>query len=275
MIKIVLTVAGLCAAIYVLWAFSARGRFLLAVARLEKAVQTAKPRAGTLPGPRQDLPPEVLALALRLGVRTDAEVRFVSLQQAGEMWSKPGGKSMVFQARQSNSLLASNYVWLAAFAPLSLVTAVDYTVSGEAGLEVRLGGAIPLIRTVGTEEINRGEMMRYLLELPWMPDAILYNHDLDWRVIDSHTLVVGHGFGANRAAVTLHLNRQGLIESGDAPSRPAQEGNRTVERPWGGRMWDYEVHNGRTIPMQGEAYWMIDGKRFVYWRGRITSWSAS
>ncbi len=268
-----LIVAGLCAAIVALWAYTVRGRFLAAVGKLEKAVQSAKPHAGALSGPREDLPPEVLALALRLGARADAEGRFVCLQQAGEMWGKPGGKSMVFHARQSNSLLTSSYVWLAWFALPSLMTVVDYTASGEAGIEVRLGGAISLARTVGTKDIARGEMMRYLLELAWAPDAILYNRELDWRVIDTHTFAVGHGFGAGRVAVTLHLNRQGLIESGYTPSRPAQEGERTVARPWGGRMWDYEVHNGRTIPMQAEAYWMIDSKRFVYWRGRITGWS--
>jgi hypothetical protein len=37
-------------------------------------------------------------------------------------------------------------------------------------------------------------------------------------------------------------------------------------------MWDYQTREGRKIPMQAEAYWIIDGKPFVYWRGQMTDW---
>ena len=113
---------------------------------------------------------------------------------------------------------------------------------------------------------------RYLLELALVPDAILCNHDLDWTVIDTKTFKVGHGTGALRAEVTLHLGFDGFIESGDTPSRPAQDGDIFVEKPWGGRMWNYQSREGRLIPTQAEAYWIEDGTPFVYWRGRITEW---
>jgi hypothetical protein len=36
---------------------------------------------------------------------------------------------------------------------------------------------------------------------------------------------------------------------------------------------DYRSIGGRRIPMQGEAGWILDGVEFIYFRGRIESWS--
>ena len=269
MIKTLLIVAGCSVALLVVWGLYVRGRFLASLDHLER--ELAAPRAQS--APRDDLPPEVLALAARLGARTDSKSNYVAIRQAGEMWSAPGKKPMVFTARQSISLSAPDFVWRATFEPLGSMTVVDYHVGEGAGLEVRLGGMIPVARTVGSTAVTRGELMRYLAEIAWAPDAILMNKAIDWRVVDEKTLVAGSGKGPDRGEVALHLGTNGLVESMDAAARPAQEGQVIVDRPWGGRFWDYQVRDGRTIPMQGEVYWVRDGKRFIYWRGRLTDWS--
>jgi hypothetical protein len=44
--------------------------------------------------------------------------------------------------------------------------------------------------------------------------------------------------------------------------------------PWFGRGGDYEMIAGRRIPTRAEVGWIIDGAEFIYWRGRIESWSS-
>lgn len=269
MMKALLTIAGFGAALLFGWGLSARSRFLASIDAMERELEALR----TQPLPRDGLPPEVLALAARLGARADSKSNFVTIRQAGEMWSAPGKKPMVFTARQSLSLSAPDFIWRATFEPFECMTVVDYHVGEKAGLEVRVGGVIQVVRSAGSKAVTRGELMRYLAELAWAPDAILMNREIDWRVVDEKTFVIGNGTGPDRAEITLHLGADGLVESMDTAARPAQEGKVIVDRPWGGRFWDYQVRDGRTIPMQGEVYWVRDGKRFIYWRGRVTDWS--
>jgi hypothetical protein len=72
----------------------------------------------------------------------------------------------------------------------------------------RLVSAFPVVRMIG-DDTFRGETMRYLAELPWIPDALLFNTQLSWRVIDTRTLAVATGKGARRSEVRITLNEAG------------------------------------------------------------------
>lgn len=242
-----------------LWA---RRRFERQLQRLETAIVTRSGRGGAEP------PDEVRALAERAGATSSAG--YVLLHQQGEMWSAPGAPPMRFQARQIIALNAPHFMWRAEFEPLGMMRVADYSAPGESGLEARLLGAVTMMREAGAGA-ERGERMRYLGELAWAPDALLSNAELDWRLANG-AIVAGCGKGAERAEVRLTLGPDGLIEGGEADARPRAEKGGMVERPWGGRFWNYQRMGGRMVPSEGEAFWMLDGERFVYWRARVTSW---
>lgn len=50
--------------------------------------------------------------------------------------------------------------------------------------------------------------MRYLAELPWAPDAILFNTHLRWRKESAGHFIVGAGTREVAAEVTLMLDQQ-------------------------------------------------------------------
>ena len=54
-----------------------------------------------------------------------------------------------------------------------MVLVCDALNDGIGRLEVTALGFIPLVRTVSTSALVRGEPMRYLAEFAWAPDAIL------------------------------------------------------------------------------------------------------
>ena len=147
--------------------------------------------------------------------------------------------------------------------------AADYLIDGTGGLEVKLLGAVTVARAVGGADMNQGEALRYLAELPWNPDAILNNRFLDWTVIDDKTLKVATGMGADRGEVTFKLDGNGLITTASAPSQMYANKGTMTPRPWHGRFWDYQKANGRLIPWQAEVAWTLDDGEFIYWRGRI------
>jgi len=224
---------------------------------------------------RYDLPPEVVALASRMGANAKPASSFAEFDQSGQMWWTPGGKPIDFSAHQTVRVDTTEFLWRASTRlPLNVVVA-DYFVGGTGGLEVMLFGALPLARMIGGAGANRGETLRYLAELPWNPDAILANTALDWTVVNHKTIKVATGNGPERGEVTLTLDENGLIAHASALSRLYVEKGRTTARPWHGRFWDYQRLDDRLIPMQAEVAWTLDAGEFVYWRRRILIWRTS
>lgn len=62
-----------------------------------------------------------------------------------------------------------------------------------------------LLRSAGGSDLDKGEALRYLAELPWNPDAILHDAALEWWAIDSATISMALGTGDARAEVTFTL----------------------------------------------------------------------
>jgi hypothetical protein len=133
-------------------------------------------------------------------------------------------------------------------------------------------GFIPIARTPHTIALMRGELMRYLAELAWAPDALLDNRSLRWRENGPDGLTVGAGTGESAVEIALSLDSDGRIATAFAPDRPRWAIDPILLTPWRGRFWDYRLHGGRWIPFAGEVAWEIDGCANVYWQGRLESW---
>jgi hypothetical protein len=244
-------------------------------AKLDGLERVLRDRGPSLLADHPALPAEVRAMAKRLGALEGAAPKTATMTQSGMMWQKPGGSPMHFTARQTNATANPDFIWRARFSPLDSMQIADYVVDGQGGLEGKLLGLVTMVDTVGTGDVLQGQLMRYLAELPWNPDAILSNKGLGWTVIDARTLKAAVMAGDVRAEVTFHLDADGRIESAGPDPRPRDEDGKPVLRPWHGRFWDYRDVEGRQIPFQGKVAWVIDGTDFVYWRGELSAWHAT
>ena len=260
------------ALIAVVVAAAARQAFHSRIETLQRSVEQAPSPSGA----RTNLPAGVLALAQRLGVSATGGGRLVRLTQSGEMWLKPGSKPLAFTAQQTIAVAEAGFLWRAWFPMMTGLSmqVIDYLAGGEGGLEVRLPGALPVVRATGGDAMFRGEAMRYLSELMWNPDALLFNRQLEWRVVDAHTLAVTVGEGARRSEVRLILDAGGELVRVEADDRPRLDGGEVSTCPWFGRGNGYRMIGSQAHPDPGEAGWIIDGAEFIYWRGHVESWSA-
>lgn len=249
-------------------AILARKRFATRLDALERHLEAVQ----MLSTARTDLPPQLVALAARLGARSNHPTQTVDLRQTGTMWFKPGGTPLAFTARQIIGTVASGFVWRADIGPLGAIKVVDSLVAGRGYLEARLFGVLRVAQIDDTAAINEGEALRYLAELPLNPDAILFNHALDWLLDHPDRIKVAVGKGASRAEVAFDLDEAGLISAAHAKSRAFDSSGKRY--PWHGRFWDYQERSGRLVPMQAEVAWDIEGKAFTYWRGTMTRWAA-
>ena len=219
------------------------------------------------------LPSAVRDLAMRLGADPNLGPRRVRLTQTGRMKTRLEATSwMSFTATQTISTQTCAFDWQARMGPLGLISVRDKMADGGGQLNVRALGVVPIVQSRSTAALTRGELMRYLAEIAWAPDAILHNTELRWRVDGPDLLAISAGSGETASEVLLSLDSDGRISGGFAPDRPRSATPPTLPTPWRGRFSDYRRHEGRWLPFAGEVGWEIDGMEIVYWQGRINRW---
>jgi hypothetical protein len=198
----------------------------------------------------------------------------VHLMQTGEMFRRPGDRPLAFSAVQEYAVQRVEFEWRAAFGPNRLVrlAVVDRYRDGEGLLTAKVWGLLPAMRSAGPET-DRGEAMRYLGELPWVPYAIASNLELTWRELGDGSVEVSTRVGETIASVQLSLDGSGLIRTASA-MRPRIAGKTAIDTPWVGEFGDYVELGGIRVPERAEASWELPEGRFTYWRGEIQSLAA-
>jgi len=218
------------------------------------------------------LPAPVRDFARRNGGEVRAGHLALILTQEADLRLKRGGLFKRFRARQIVAVGQPEFVWRARqrFGPFTLVTVLDAMVGGEGRLEARLFGALPLARVTGVET-TLAEAYRYLAELPWAPDAILGNPELEWRLTGEGEAEVKLNTRVGTVRVIFRFDAAGDIVEMEARDRPASDPDgRPVRYDWHGRFGDYRRIGSRRVPGYGEVGYVYPGGYEVYFRGRVT-----
>ena len=212
-----------------------------------------------------------LSQVLPEGAATPSLVR---LTQRGEMVQRPGGRRLEFTAIQVLVVGRVEFEWRAAFGPNPFVRVrvVDRYRDGKGLLIARVWGLVPSTRSAGPET-DRGEAMRYLAELPWVPHAMGSNPELSWRELEDGSVEVSTLVGGRAASVRLTLDDSGLIRTASG-IRPRLAGRTSVDTPFVGRFGDYVELGGIRVPASAEMSWELPEGPFSYWRGELTSLEA-
>lgn len=232
-------------------------------------------------GETDSLPDIVREFALKAGAVETNPPWSVFFHQLCRMRMNPGDEWMNLQAEQVIGVRKTGFVWYAEQKKKLFVAmrVVDAYVDGHGYLNVRALGSLPIADMSGPGA-DEAELMRYLAELPWAPDAILHNPQLRWRQLDEKTVEVEAGEGGALAKVRLYFDEAGDIVEMQADSRGRAEGMEVVPRPWRGSYSDYRKIEGsfagktgyRRIPTKGEIGWVLDDGYFSYWRGQIATY---
>lgn len=222
------------------------------------------------------LPQAVRDLALRLGANETGVAGQTVLTQDGEMkLSLTSDSWHSFTARQTMAVTSCAFSWHARFWPFGCLSVTDALQAGRGQLDVTALGVIPLVRSRASVALTKGEMQRYLAELPFAPDAMLHNRALGWRVVNANQIAVSCGPAAMQTEVIFALNADGRVASATAHDRPRSVKAPHLPTPWRGEFSDYRLQHGRWIPFAGQVAWVINGVEVPYWRGVLSSWTMS
>ena len=178
-----------------------------------------------------------------------------------------------FTSRQRVVTRRPGFLWDAQVSmfPGVVVRVVDSYIAGSGLLRAAILGMITVAKISGDGEIARGEFMRFFAEAAWYPTALLPSQGVRWEAIDDHSATASIADGPLTLTLLFRFNGAGLIESVRADARGSTMGGTVVMMPWECWLSDYEVRDGMTVPIAGEAAWLGPAGRKPYFRGTIRS----
>lgn len=194
----------------------------------------------------------------------------VVFAQVGEMRLKPDGRWLPFTAEQWMATRSTAFCWHARVKMAPLVTAVveDAFEDGHGRLDVKIFGALPVAHDEGPN-VDRGEIQRYLAELPCTPRAILEDPEL--RFDDGPDGSVRVWVGDPEVYVDLHFDAQGDVVRTYSETRPRGDEGPT---PWEGRWSVYETtDDGLRVPRRADVAWLLPEGRFAYWWAELSDFA--
>jgi hypothetical protein len=192
----------------------------------------------------------------------------INLSATAEQW-KP------FTSRQRVVTRRPGFLWDArvAMLPGLPVRVIDSYIAASGLLYAAIWGMFTVAKVSGGGEIARGELMRFFAEAAWYPTALLPSQGIRWEAIDEHAANASIVDGPLALTLLFRFNDLGLIDSVRAEARGGQVGNKVVMMPWECSLSGYEVRDGMTVPIIGEAAWLRPEGRKPYFHGTITSLS--
>jgi len=145
----------------------------------------------------------------------------------------------------------------------------DAYVAGEGMLHASMAGLFSLANLYGTEDLARGELMRFLAEATWYPTALLPSQGVRWKAVSDSSAEAALSDGGISVALLFTFNDAGLVESVGAEARGRNLRGKVVPTPWQGRFWNYSDRGGMHVPLDGEVAWLLPSGPTPYWRGHI------
>ncbi len=146
----------------------------------------------------------------------------------------------------------------------------DAYVAGEGVLHASVLGFLTVVDMRGTDEVAKGELMRFFAEAAWYPTALLPSQGVRWEAVDDRSAHATLEEGDITLTMLFTFNEQGLIDTVRAEARGRAVGGEIVPTPWQGRFWNYEERGGMRVPLDGEVAWLPPEGEKPYWRGHIT-----
>jgi hypothetical protein len=263
-----------CLVVFVLvahfWSASSFERY---VKRSMAQVRSSGTSVGKGAEESETLPSIIQQFIVCTGVSVERAPQSVHLLQTAELRMSPDKPWQRLNCEQVISLKTPGFVWYAdqTRGAMSMVRVIDAFIDGHGCLQARLLGSIPVARFSGPEA-DRSELMRYLAELAWAPDAAIHNAAIRWRTVSDKGVELEADSNGGLARVRLYFNTSGDIVEMQADARGSTENGIVVPRPWRGVYAEHREMGGRRIPTYAEVGYVYDDGYAAYWRGRITNY---
>jgi hypothetical protein len=179
-------------------------------------------------------------------------VRRVQLRQQGRMLLARGTPRIPLQAQQWYSVRPPGFVWygMLHIGPIAIVRARDMYRTGVGHLLVKAASLVTVVDAKG-EEMDQGEMVRYLSEMIWFPSAFLEDN-VSFEAVDAKSARVVLTHGGRTATGRFFFDAEGRVTEFMA----LRYAGAKLET-WSVPITAYAQFDGLNLPVQGRAVWKL------------------
>jgi len=152
--------------------------------------------------------------------------------------------------------------------------AYDAYLDGEMEMKAKLLGAVTVMDQPATPELNRISLRRWLLEAPLYPQALLPSRYIRWEAIDNQHARVIASYRGLTTSMVAEIDAEGRLLN----LRAEQDGDLTTPYHGSGEYAarsDYRLISGMMIPHGFTIARHAEGTDYPFWRGELTSYTAS
>lgn len=263
--------------IFLLILFVIRGIFSLAYKkRVNRKINTLKMNQGDSKSENisikdlKDLPSNVQKWMIGSGVLGRKRSNYVYIEQKGEMRQDINSDKWAFaSSNQFAGIQMPGFVWQvkSSFIPFVNIYGMDSFVDGVASLEMRLFNLIKIANIKDTVKVNQSSFARYLLELPWYPEASL-NKNMKWEEIDKYTARAMMSHRGIVGEAYLHFNEDyDVIKTTSMRYKDTDEKGYPLECV--GESKEFQVFNGVRIPSEIHISWILPEGKFTWYKLKV------
>lgn len=216
------------------------------------------------------LPEVVQKWLLRSNVVGSQWKTTVRIRQKGQMRLDPDSEKWIFaSATQVVGMIEPSFVWQvkAEMKPFIYVYGADSYLDGVGSLQMRLLNLVKVADVKGGPKVNQSSFQRYLLELPWYPQAAL-NRNMKWTQIDKQTARVVMNHRGVPGEAYLHFD-----EDGDVVYTSAMRFKDTDEKAelleCMGESKEINLMDGIRMPVAVHVTWRLPEKLYTWFKVEI------
>ena len=192
----------------------------------------------------------------------------IRLRQQGRMRLGPGQRWVSLDAEEHYSVQPPGFVWAgtARLGPLPVARARDMYAGGPGRLLVKVASLWPVVDASG-EQMDQGEMMRYLSEMIWFPAAFLAGN-ISFEAVDDSSARVTLTDHGQTASGTLFFDGEGRVT--DFVAQRYRTAGASSPDTWSTPFTGYGEFEGLRLPIRGTAvYKLPDGDRRDRYRAAL------
>ncbi len=215
-----------------------------------------------------DLPGPVRRYLRYTGVVGTPFPSTVQLRQKGRIRAGPGQRWIPLEAEEHYSVQPPGFVW-AGTARLGMVPVArtrDMYAEGEGRMLVKVASLWPVVDASG-EQMDQGEMLRYLSEMIWFPAAFLAAN-ISFEAVDdcsARVTLTDHG---RTATGTLVFDTEGRVT--DFAARRYRTPGASSPETWSTPVTGYGEYEGLRLPARGTAVYKLPGGDLEYIEVTVT-----
>lgn len=198
-------------------------------------------------------------------------IRGIAAKQRGEFRGAPTARWIPFTSEDFIDATRSAFRWEARMSggTMKSVVIVDAYENAHGLIAVKLGGIVPVKKVTG-EDVDKGEIQRYLASLALCPPMMINHPGLQWSVAGIATLRLRDLHDATGSTVDIEIDGDGRPAAFRA-DRPRAAGERSVITPWSGTCGEYREIEGVRIATKLEVSWELPDGMFTYYHGEVTT----